>query len=167
MTNQKYVTGQRFKAKIQGVEVEGRIYVVEQDEIYLCQNIVRGVDDSPENFGYKHSWICSPKLGIDVTGLILLPDTEPQKGEYEGSDDGENWYKITDEYTGIEYKGFHIVFVENLNIFVAWKHIRLAKPIPTERELAEKKAREFFGDKCAFGDEFRAVVEYILKTQKS
>ena len=46
--------GRYFRCKIEDKECEGRI-CIEDDEIYLCQDIVDGID-SEEKFGYDYSW---------------------------------------------------------------------------------------------------------------
>ena len=46
--------GRYFRCKIEDKECEGRI-CIEDDEIYLCQDIIDGIE-SEEKFGYDYSW---------------------------------------------------------------------------------------------------------------
>lgn len=46
--------GRCFRCKIEDKECEGRI-CIEDGEIYLCQDVVDGID-SEEKFGYDYSW---------------------------------------------------------------------------------------------------------------
>ena len=58
--------GRYFRCKIEDKECEGRI-CIEDDEIYLCQDIVDGFD-SEEKFGYDYSW------GITLSAENILKD---------------------------------------------------------------------------------------------
>ena len=71
--------GRYFRCKIDDEECEGRI-CVEDDEIYLCQDIADGVE-SEEKFGYDYSWnityssenILKDSLnGVFVAEFVLL-----------------------------------------------------------------------------------------------
>lgn len=141
----EYKTGQRFTAKIQGTPVEGKIYVVEQDDVYLCQNKMKGVV-APDRLGYNYSWCCNPSnLPSFITDLELLPDTdEPVKGDLvEVSDDNTDWTAKPRIYTGYQEEDGH--YLTDLGgSYASWKHIRKApSPEQARREEAEKEAREF------------------------
>lgn len=46
--------GRKFRCEIHAIVVEGRIFVGKRC-IYLCQNVLNGVD-APDKLGYKFSW---------------------------------------------------------------------------------------------------------------
>lgn len=166
MTNQKYVTGRRFKAKVCEEPAKGTIQPMSDPKGHWFL-----LKETGESW-YIGTGSPDELLHHQVTDLILLPDTEePVKGDaVEVSDDGEQW-EITDRkriYTGWKTKN-EMFLVDTNGGLSLWPHIRIAKPTPTERELAEKEAREF----CDKNDllypsyQFDGIVEYILKTQKS
>lgn len=68
-------TGDKFKAEIKGIPVEGKIYVVGKERIYLCQDKMVG-SESPDLLGYSHSWVCHPnKLSYyNVNGLRIISE---------------------------------------------------------------------------------------------
>lgn len=74
--------GRRFRCKITGTPVEGRVRV-EGDRVYLCQN-KRDGNDADDKLGYKYSWEVT--LGIEqehVTEFkILPPDTAEEIEAY-------------------------------------------------------------------------------------
>ncbi len=167
MTNQKYVTGRRFKAKIQGVDY-GEL---------ILKKCTAGCDWW-DLFDMNGNCIICMREGdslalsaLGITELILLPDTEPQKGDaVEVSDDGQKWLNQGRTYTGFNYEGQFITMNRD-NYFSGWKHIRLAKPIPTERELAEKKATNWMEENNhllknkEWRSQVEALTEYILKNK--
>lgn len=56
--------GARFKGEICGKWMSGRISV-EDDGVYLCQNVVDG-SDCKEKHGYRYSWFCGSGLFSDL-----------------------------------------------------------------------------------------------------
>jgi len=72
-TTLKRYHGRRFTAKIEDIEVEGRISIKQRDTardpdsvfddnghaIYLCQNKIEG-NPCEERFGYAYSWVVTP-----------------------------------------------------------------------------------------------------------
>lgn len=75
--------GKRFRAKIEGVEVEGKI-TVEDGYAFLCQNEKDG-KYCDEKHGYKYSWAAyypyMPSLTHDVTDLQFLKPKSPEEIE--------------------------------------------------------------------------------------
>ena len=61
--------GRYFRCKIEDEECEGRI-CIEDDEIYLCQDIVDG-RDSEEKFGYDYSWNIT-RSSETYLGMLLM-----------------------------------------------------------------------------------------------
>lgn len=51
-----YKTGDKFTAEIMGEKVEGKVYIVEDFGIFLCQNSFSGMH-SPDLLGYNGSWV--------------------------------------------------------------------------------------------------------------
>ena len=74
--------GRRFSAKILRGFCEGLI-TVEDDSVYLCQNIADG-GDCTDKKGFKFSWLYKDRYG-DVSGGVTdyrLIDEEPQEGDW-------------------------------------------------------------------------------------
>lgn len=74
--------GRRFSAKILRVFCEGLI-TVEDDSVYLCQNIADG-GDCTDKKGFKFSWLYKDRYG-EVSGGVTdfrLIDEEPQEGDW-------------------------------------------------------------------------------------
>lgn len=64
--------GRRFRCKITGTPVEGRVRV-EGDRVYLCQN-KRDGNDADDKLGYKYSWeVTSGFEQNHVTEFKILP----------------------------------------------------------------------------------------------
>lgn len=87
MENLLKCNGRRFRAKIQGVECEGRISV-EHNMVHLCQDKRQGAA-CKEKYGYKYSWFTPTSesgeiLSFTVTDLQLLPITAADIDDYRG-----------------------------------------------------------------------------------
>lgn len=181
----KFVTGQRFKANIQGAPVEGKIYV-DGDDAWLCQDhysndIYEGYLNCPDNLGYKYTWKFRNEAWLNntkiwgVTDLEILSDTDEPEVKQPVMGDlvicsnllESCEYGIKGTYTG--YKcvddGFLVHTSPESALF--FKHIRLAPPPqPTKRQLAEKKARQFcIENDCNTVTVFEALTDYILKNE--
>lgn len=88
MENLLNCNGRRFRAKIEGVECDGKIRV-EDGLVYLCQNEKSGISCT-NKFGYKYSWVMP---SISVSELELYPNTAAEIEAYKDWQVGD---KVTD-----------------------------------------------------------------------
>ena len=188
----KYVTGQRFKAKINGTPVEGKIYVDEKRElIYLLQNEVKGNNQKfiSDLMGYKDGWCINhgdeKELEYDsirVTDLELLPDpTEPVKGditdrwiEFTGkpqeAPNVDMWLLSKEGEVRFSPQGEFVEIGYHTHYMIAQKPLPPPIPSPEQsaRQEAEKKADEFIhwynnNTDPVYRSRKGALTEYILK----
>lgn len=87
MENLLNCNGRRFRAKIDGVECEGKIRV-ENGDVYLCQNDKDGCN-CKYKFGYRYSWkvtqdgiVSFNAIGIKVSDFHLLCMTPSEIESY-------------------------------------------------------------------------------------
>ena len=173
----KYVTGQRFKAKIQGAHIKGTIHSTENR---LNQWHLKCSDGTLWSIGDG-----TPKMLeiYNITDLELLPDpAEPVKGDIKL---GER-YTHQDIYSGREI--FKVVGIREHDVELegdysggthsvcqrSWMPIKGLNVLPTPspeqsaRQEAEKKADEFIhwydnNTDPVYRSRKGAVTEYILK----
>lgn len=86
MKNLLKCDGRRFRCKIEGTPVKGKIRVEDNDSVYLCQNERRG-DDARDKYGYKYSWSVlsgsNKELTYsDVSDFVLFPSTPDEIESY-------------------------------------------------------------------------------------
>ena len=98
MDNLLNSNGRRFRCKIEGTPVEGKIRV-ENDCVYLCQDKKSGTDCT-DKLGYKYSWIVHTGSERDltlnhVTDFQLLPMTAAEIESY------KDW-QVGDEIENID-----------------------------------------------------------------
>lgn len=80
MENLLSCDGRRFRCKITGTPVEGRVRV-EGDRVYLCQNKCDG-NDADDKLGYKYSWeVTSGFKQNHVTEFKILPSCTAEEIE--------------------------------------------------------------------------------------
>ena len=77
MENLRKCNGRRFRAKIEGVQCDGKIRV-EDGLVYLCQNEKTGINCT-NKFGYKYSWVMP---SMSVSELELYPNTAAEIEAY-------------------------------------------------------------------------------------
>lgn len=85
MKNLLKCDGRRFRCKIQGTPIEGRIRV-EYGDVYLCQNKMDGLE-ARNKYGYQYSWNVSSgldeSLACDhVSDFVLIPSTPDEIESY-------------------------------------------------------------------------------------
>lgn len=93
MVNLLSCDGRRFRCKIKGMPVEGKVRV-EGNKVYLCQNRHDG-SEADDKLGYKYSWEVTSGLELNqVTGFkILHPDTAEEIEAYKDWGEGDRLRK--------------------------------------------------------------------------
>ena len=65
--------GQMIDCRINGFSVQGAIYILRSTRAWICHNIKSlDGDESPNRFGFKHSWVFNPQIIHDVKNLRPL-----------------------------------------------------------------------------------------------